>query len=165
MKQVTAAYNTRLALASDLPFLTALYASTRAEELEAAQFPVDERAAFCEMQHRLRTQHYQNVCPDAEDQIIEVDGDRVGHILIDRSMPVVLLMDVALLPKFQNRGIGSDLIRRLIIECETQARTICLHVDVGSPAQSLYERFGFVVSEERFPHREMRRFASAAKAD
>jgi ribosomal protein S18 acetylase RimI-like enzyme len=160
-KDLTTPYLTRAAQMGDAAFLLALYASTRADELEAAQFPVAERAAFCDMQHRLRTQHYQTHYPAATDQIIEVDGEAAGHVLIDRAMPVVLLMDIALLPNYQNCGIGSDLLRALTAECDAAQRTICLHVDIGSPAQRLYERFGFVVTAEQFPHREMRRFAKS----
>jgi putative acetyltransferase len=79
--------------------------------------------------------------------VAEVAGQTVGHVLFsdlpietDRGRVASLaLAPVAVLPEFQNRGVGSRLIRQGLDECRRQGHRIV--IVLGHPAY--YPRFGF----------------------
>ena len=56
-------------------------------------------------------------------------------------IPENLLVFVSIDPSLRGQGIGGELIRRSIAECDGQVK---LHVDFGNPARRLYERLGFI---------------------
>lgn len=81
--------------------------------------------------------------------VAEQDGAVVGHILFSpiqvESVPVLALAPMAVMPKFQRRGIGSQLVRAGIEECRKgKHRAI---VVVGHP--EYYPRFGFRPARSR----------------
>jgi putative acetyltransferase len=79
--------------------------------------------------------------------VAEQAGQVVGHILFSDlpiiteggTVPAVALAPMAVLPDFQNRGIGSALVRRGLEDCQEQGHRIV--VVVGHPR--FYPRFGF----------------------
>jgi putative acetyltransferase len=80
--------------------------------------------------------------------LVAADGDRiVGHILftpvqIESAMAIraVGLAPMAVLPEYQRRGIGSQLVRRGLEMCRANGQDAV--VVVGHP--TYYPRFGFV---------------------
>ncbi len=79
--------------------------------------------------------------------VAEVAGQTVGHVLFS-ALPIetnrgrvdsLALAPVAVLPEFQNRGVGSQLIREGLDQCRRQGHWIV--IVLGHPAY--YERFGF----------------------
>jgi putative acetyltransferase len=79
--------------------------------------------------------------------VAEQAGQVVGHILFSDlpivtevgTVPALSLAPMAVLPEFQNRGIGSALVRRGLELCREQGHGIV--VVVGHP--HFYQRFGF----------------------
>jgi len=82
------------------------------------------------------------------DQIIEVDGRPAGVFAVDRLADEWYLRHIELLPAFQNRGIGTALIRQLLEEAHQQGVAVTLQVLKMNPARRLYERLGFCVVGE-----------------
>ena len=76
--------------------------------------------------------------------IIEDEGDDVGAVAIERAADHVQLEQLYVVPAFQNRGIGTGLVRRLIAESERTGKPLRLRVLAVNPARTLYEREGFV---------------------
>ena len=74
----------RPATPEDDAFLFALYASTRAEELDAWGLSGPAREAFLRMQFTAQQQHYRAQLPRADHQIILLDGAPAGRLLVDR---------------------------------------------------------------------------------
>lgn len=146
----------------DREFLARLYASTRADELERAGFPLDQREAFCRMQFNAQQHHYTLYFARAVDTLIEVDGVAVGRELIARSSDELFLVDIALLPEFRNRGIGSDRLRRLIDDSRALQCPIRLYAEQGSRAQAWYQRYGFAITGEEGVYFMMQRDADDA---
>jgi len=152
----TPKYSMRGATPEDEAFLFKLYASTRAEELELAGFPVEQRESFCEMQFKARQAHYQNHFGHADDAIILLDGEPIGRELITRDPDGISLTDIALLPEYCGRGIGTQRLLALIREGAAKQLPLFLFVDQNSRAEQLYFRHGFESVEDHFPHRYMR---------
>ena len=80
------------------------------------------------------------------------NGEVVGHILFSvihiqtnsKSIPVLALAPMAVLPKHQKQGIGSRLVREGLIKCkELGYKAVIL---VGHP--NYYPRFGFTPAKE-----------------
>jgi len=154
----------RPARPEDHEFLALLYATTRADELEQAGFPVEQRAQFCRMQFDAQQHHYTLYFARARDTIIELDGHAIGRELIARAADEIFLVDIALLPAFRNRGIGSHRLRLMIAESRKLGCPIRLYAVQGSGAEALYRRHGFVVTGEEGVHFLMERPADVGGA-
>jgi ribosomal protein S18 acetylase RimI-like enzyme len=154
-------YRVRLASPDDLTFLERLYASTRADELERACFPLEQRAAFCRMQFNAQQHHYALYFARAVDTVLEIDGVAIGRELLARAADELFLVDIALLPEFRNRGIGSHRLRLMIEESRRLGCPIRLYAEQGSGAEALYRRHGFVITGEEGVHFMMERAADS----
>ena len=101
-----------------------------------------DRDAEAQLVNDLRAGGYVNLS-----LIAELEGQIVGHILFSdlqiigpaETLSALALAPVAVLPNYQRRGIGSQLIRRGLELCQQQGHRIVLVL--GHP--SYYPRFGF----------------------
>jgi GNAT superfamily N-acetyltransferase len=137
------AVSLRPAQDEDQPFLFALYCDVRGPEVDAWGWPAPQREAFLRMQFEAQRRSYRAAYPDASDQIVCWEGAPVGRILVNAAAEGSLLVDVALLAAFRNRGIGTRLIQEAIGECGQRQCAMRLQVLRGNPAHRLYLRFGF----------------------
>lgn len=134
----------RAATPDDLDFQRQLYATTRAEEMNAAQFTPEMREQFVAMQFKAQTTHYNKAHPDAEWSIIECDSERAGRLIINRAVDHLSIMDIALMPEFRSRGIGTALLKEIFAEATSKRVPVRLHAYTGERAIQLYHRLGFV---------------------
>ena len=146
----------RPATADDEPFLEQVYAGTRAAELATVSWTEDEKAAFLQMQFAAQAQYYREHYPDASFDVILLDADAggldaeaVGRLYVARWTDEIRIVDIALLPEFCNRGIGTTLLRRLQAEAQASSKPLRIHVERFNPALRLYERLGFRLVEDR----------------
>ena len=129
--------------AADEPFLCALYASTRTEELAPVPWSEEQKRAFLEMQFRAQSAHYATHYADADFLIIELDGQPIGRLYIARWPDQIRIVDISLVPEHRGRGVGSGLLRRILDEGASSNRSVTIHVEEFNPAMRLYERLGF----------------------
>ena len=133
----------------DTPFLEAVYASTRAEELAQVPWSDDQKAAFCRMQFAAQHGHYQEHYPHADFQVIELQGKPIGRLYVHRGEREIRIIDITLLPDHRRSGLGSRLLRELQSEARTSGRPLTIHVEKFNPALRLYERLGFRTAADR----------------
>jgi len=134
----------RAVTSQDEQLLRAIYASTRDDELALVDWDEATKAAFLDQQFRAQHVHYTGNYPPEDLQVIEVDGEPVGRLYVGRSDAQVSLLDIAVLPPFRNRGIGTGLVRALMDEAGTTERPLRLHVEMfNEGARRLYDRLGF----------------------
>ncbi|MBV8659117.1 MAG: GNAT family N-acetyltransferase [Burkholderiales bacterium] len=81
-------------------------------------------------------------------EIIEADGERAGLLIVERHDSHIQLANLFIMPAFQNKGIGSHIIRMLIDESHAQTRPLKLRVFTSNPARMLYQRLGFAVTDQ-----------------
>lgn len=144
---------------SDEQFLLSVYASTRAEELEQAEWTEEQKEMFLRWQLGLQRREYESRFPDAAYDVILVDQQPAGRIWVGSDDEQIRLLDIALLPQFQNRGVGTELVRRLIKEAERQGKVLRHMVFVlNNNAERFYERLGFKKIEDfgAYKHMEWR---------
>lgn len=148
----------RAASEGDLPFLAALYASTREDELAAVAWPENVHQAFLQSQFALQHRHYLEHYPDADFLVIHQDGQPLGRFYLAHEGADDLVVDITLLPAWRGRGIGQALIEGAIRQAATHGRGVHLHVlHTNTAARRLYERLGFSVDIDTGMHLHMRR--------
>lgn len=130
----------RPATAADAPFLQALFAAGRPE---LNVLPEAQRAPLLALQHRAREHAHRTAHPHATDQVLLLGRTAVGRLLVDRGPAVWTLVDVAVLPAYQGRGIGRRVLTDLQAEAAAAGRPLHLHALAHSPAHRWYLRAGF----------------------
>ncbi len=130
----------------DEAFLLFVYESSRAEELAQAEWQEGQRETFVKWQFDLQRREYDARFPGAEYDVILVDDQPAGRIWIGRDAEEIHLLDIVVLPEFQNRGVGRALLSSLIEEAKQSGRALRHHVFVmNTDALRFYERLGFVI--------------------
>ena len=148
-------HHLRPATPDDLAFQSRLYASTREDELNAAQFPMEMREAFLSMQFQAQTTHYTNYYPGAEWSIVECDGQPAGRLILHRAEDHLGIIDIALMPEFRGRGIGTELFKQVFAESVATQLPVRLFAITGERAIQLYHRLGFVDVSDDGLHTEL----------
>lgn len=131
---------TRPVLPQDSNFIYEVYASTRLDELSLVPWTAEQKDAFIHMQFELRERQYRAGYPDALTEMIVCDDIPAGTMITLKTADEIRLVDIAILPQFRGKGIGSTILRGL----QKENKKIVLHVLKGNPAFHLYSRLGFV---------------------
>lgn len=145
---------------ADLPFLAALYASTRDDELSVLDWNEPQKQAFLDSQFQAQHAHYRRHYPTADLLLIEHAGRPAGRIYLDLGREELRLMEIALTPRLQGRGIGSAMIERLLAYADQCGLIVGLHVETFNPAMRLYRRCGFEAVENRGVYEYLQRTPS-----
>jgi GNAT superfamily N-acetyltransferase len=140
----------RPAAEADYEELVRVYASTRAAELAQVTWWDDEqKLAFCRAQYGAQKEEYDARFPGAEYDVIEVDGRTVGRVWVGRAAEEIRLLDIALLPEAQRRGLGAAVVAALIEEARASNKRLRHMVFMlNTDARRFYERLGFRVFED-----------------
>lgn len=133
----------------DEPLLRRIYASTRADEMATVPWTEPEKVAFLNVQFEAQHKYYQEVFSNAEFSILEKGGEPIGRLYIDRRADEHRLIDIALLPEFRGKGLGSELMGRVLDEAREAAKMVRIHVEQNNPAMRLYLRLGFEKIEDQ----------------
>lgn len=128
---------------ADMPFLSALYASTRAEELQQVPWSDEQKREFLAWQFDSQHKHYLEHYPDCDFQVIERGGEPVGRLYLDEWDEELRLVDVALVPEVRGEGLGGALLRRILERGRRAGKAVSIHVEYNNPALRLYRRLGF----------------------
>ncbi|HEX2223314.1 MAG TPA: GNAT family N-acetyltransferase [Thermoanaerobaculia bacterium] len=128
----------------DLGFLLRVYGSTREEELAlATDWTPEQKAAFVTMQFQAQHTQYREAFQDGRFDVVLVDGVPAGRLYVHPREEEIRMVDIALLPEFRGRGIGTLLLRDLFAEAEAARKPLTIHVERFNKALRLYERLGF----------------------
>jgi GNAT superfamily N-acetyltransferase len=140
----------------DDPFLLEVYASTRAEELDQADWQEGQREVFVRWQFDLQRREYDARFPEARYELVLIGDQPAGRIWVGEDDEQIRLLDIALLPQFQRRGAGALLLKRLMKEAERVGKPLRHMVFVlNNDAHRFYERLGFVVIEDLGAYKHM----------
>ncbi len=88
---------------------------------------------------------------------ILVDGEAAGTVAIDETPTHVQFGEFYLLPPFQRKGIGSQVLAAVIEQSTEMHLPVRLECLKWNPALSLYMRAGFLVTRESDIHYFMER--------
>jgi ribosomal protein S18 acetylase RimI-like enzyme len=133
----------------DREFLFQVYAGTRQEELSLVDWDEAQKASFLRQQFDAQDRYYRENYPGAEFWVITWQGEPVGRLYLHRQPGELRIMDIALLPAFRARGLGTSLLGDIIAQGERAGVPVTIHVERFNPALRLYQRLGFVLVEDR----------------
>ncbi|HEY2961585.1 MAG TPA: GNAT family N-acetyltransferase [Pyrinomonadaceae bacterium] len=141
---------------SDGPFLLSVYMSTREAELAQAEWQEGQKEAFVRWQFDLQRGEYDARFPDAAYHVILVDQQPAGRIWVGTDDEQIRLLDIALLPQFQNRGVGTALLHRLMDDARQSGKALRHMVFMlNNNAKRFYERLGFVTIDDLGAYQHM----------
>jgi GNAT superfamily N-acetyltransferase len=129
-------------------FLLSVYAGTRSTELAQVPWSPEQKEAFVRMQFSAQKQHYAAEYPQADHDLICVDGVPIGRLCLSRSAEVFHILDITVLADHRNSGIGSFLLGRVIEEARSTGRPVTIYVETFNPSLRLFERLGFRKDKE-----------------
>jgi ribosomal protein S18 acetylase RimI-like enzyme len=125
----------------DREFLLGVYMTTREDEMAIVPWTEEQKQAFM---REAQDADYRRSWPEARFLVVVAGGQDIGRLYRRETDDELHLIDVALLPEWRNRGIGTSLMRDLVSEADRRGKRLTLYVENWNPARRLYERLGFV---------------------
>lgn len=140
----------RRAETSDEAFLFELFVTSREREL--LPLPPEFRDRFTRHQYEIFSAGLRDNYPGADHFVLEaplpIADDRgvasVGRLVFIEDECRLLLIDLAILPAYRNRGMGGAVLEMVIDRCRESKKAIIASVTPYNPARRLYARHGFV---------------------
>jgi len=136
----------------DIAFLRRLYLLVRREEMAATGWNEAQITVFLEGQFTAQYRHYALHYADAFYSIIRHGDEPIGRLALFSNNGDIRIVDIALLPEWRSRGIGTDLIQAIFAQARETSQTVSIHVEQFNPAQTLYNRLGFRKCGENGPY-------------
>ena len=133
----------------DRPFIAALYASTRAEEVASSGWPLEAQHAFLQQQFEAQHVHYRRHYPDAEWLIVERAGEPIGRLYTEEWPSQIRIIDIAIAPAARGRGLGRAIVEDVGAVARSLGKKVSIHVEKNNPARRLYLRIGFRATEDK----------------
>jgi ribosomal protein S18 acetylase RimI-like enzyme len=127
----------------DQSFIEQVYRSTREKELNSTNWPEEQKKRFVIMQSMAQELEYKNKFSNANYQLILYKQKSAGRLYLWESDKEVRIIDITLLPEFQGKGIGKNILTDIIKNAHQKNKFVSLHVAPANPAKKLYEKLGF----------------------
>ncbi len=139
----------------DMDFLFEVYAATRDREMRLTGWDAAQIHFFLKMQFNLQHNYYQENYRNARFLVICFGGREIGRLYRQIRSDEIRIIDIALLPGFRGRGIGTKIIREIMAEATGAGLAVRLHVEKMNPAIRVYQRLGFMPVKDAGMHRQM----------
>jgi ribosomal protein S18 acetylase RimI-like enzyme len=150
LQKIAASVSLRAVTPDDEAILLKIYASTREEEMkQAVDWTPEQKEIFLRWQLEMQRRDYEARFPQADYQLILFKGKPAGRLWVARTPEQIRLLDIAVLPEFQNRKIGTLLLNNLIKESEETGIPLRHMIfKLNTEARRFYERLGFSLKED-----------------
>jgi ribosomal protein S18 acetylase RimI-like enzyme len=140
---------------TDIPFLMALYASTREPELVGVPWSGEQKQAFLASQFQAQRHHYRKYFPHCAFDVIEQNSEPAGRLYLDVRQTQLHIIDIALMPAWRGRGIGTAILEALQAAGGARGKGVGIMVEKFNPAMRLYQRLGFIAVADHEVYLEM----------
>ncbi len=139
----------RPGLPQDEIFLYELYSAVRAPEFEHAPMTATQKEHLMRMQFRGQMSSYEQMYPNSCCHVVLLDGKPIGRLWVAQLEGEFHLVDVALHPSLQSKGIGTVLIQRVQQEAAKARLPIRCSVFRFNPGSlRFHRRLGFTIVRE-----------------
>lgn len=134
----------RRSTADDFEFLFHLLKSTMLEYITRTDEVWDDRVEREYLRESVVSSDYQIICRGDE---------RIGCLSLKKSIDHTFINEIQILPGFQGRGIGTEILRGILSSADSAGTTVTLEVlKSNSRARTLYERLGFTFVDDNATH-------------
>jgi GNAT superfamily N-acetyltransferase len=140
---------------ADKDFLLELYQSSRGDDLRGLGWDEDRISEFLSLQHEAQQVFYQTDCQQALDEIVLIEGQPAGRLIVERREHEIRWIEISLLPAHCGAGVGTLLIQRLQDEARQVNKPLRLQIIRFNRAVTLLERLGFLRTSETGTHFQM----------
>lgn len=130
---------------NDEAFLADLFYDVRSVELIQAGLSETQLIQLLTIQYVAQSQSYNAQYPNAKHSIIELEGEKIGRLLINFNNKNIHLVDISILHNFRGKGAGSYILEFLKSEAES---VTLLVFKTNFRAILLYEKHEFKIVNE-----------------
>jgi N-acetylglutamate synthase-like GNAT family acetyltransferase len=139
----------RPALPQDEIFLYELYVAIRGPIFALAPITPNQREHLLRMQFRAQLSSYTQQFPNSCYHLVLLDSKPVGRLWVAPAGDAFLLVDIAIHPNVQSKGLGTVLVQRLQQEAQNAKLPIRSTVDRFNPGSlRFHQRLGFQIVRE-----------------
>ena len=143
--------------ASDEDFLFRVFKNVHEQTFAMVEMPEEQKHELLRMQFVAQREQYRQQFPNADFDLILYGGTKIGNLYALRGPERFVLIDIALLPEYRNKGVGTDLVQSLINEADASQKSLDAHVRRDNPAWRLWQRLGFEKAEDDGVYLQIRR--------
>jgi ribosomal protein S18 acetylase RimI-like enzyme len=130
--------------ASDEDFLFRVFKSVHEQTFAMVEMPEEQKHELLRMQFVAQREQYRQQFPNADFDLILYGGTKIGNLYALRGPERFVLIDIALLPEYRNKGVGTG-------------KSLDAHVQKDNPAWRLWQRLGFEKAEDDGVYLRIRR--------
>lgn len=143
----------RPALPQDEIFLYELYRAIRGPEFALAPITADQREHLLRIQFRGQMSSYAQTYPNSCYHIVLLDSKPIGRLWVAQQDREFHLVDIAVHPSVQSKGIGTALIQRLQQDAAKAGLPIRSYVFRFNPGSlRFHQRLGFKIQRTDEAH-------------
>lgn len=137
---------------ADAPFLLSVYAATRADELALTNWSDKQKEMFLQTQFDAQQQHYQSRYPNASLSVIKSGEQSVGRLYTAELADEIRIIDITILPKHRNQGIGTKFVKDLLRTGIDKQKPVQIYIENFNRSAQLFSRLGFAPISEQGVH-------------
>jgi ribosomal protein S18 acetylase RimI-like enzyme len=143
----------RPALPQDEIFLYDLYSAIRGPEFALAPIPAAQKEQLIRMQFRAQMSEYTQMYPNSCYHLVLLDSKPAGRLWVAPGNGELQLVDIAVHPNLQGKGIGTVLVQRLQQEAAKARLPIrCCVFRFNTGSLRFHQRLGFSILREDQTH-------------
>jgi GNAT superfamily N-acetyltransferase len=143
----------RPALPQDEIFLYDLYSAIRGPEFALAPIPAAQKEQLIRMQFRAQMSEYAQLYPNSCYHLVLLDGKPAGRLWVAPGNGELQLVDIAVHPNLQGKGIGTVLVQRVQQEAAKVRLPIrCCVFRFNTGSLRFHQRLGFSILREDQTH-------------
>ncbi|HMU66189.1 MAG TPA: GNAT family N-acetyltransferase [Cellvibrionaceae bacterium] len=129
-------------------FLQRVFTQSRKALWQASGLDAPWIDKLLEDQYNLQQKNYGAQENGRYSYVIAAKGQWVGRLLVRADASTLHIMDIALLPEYQNQGIGQHVLTYLQQQASNRGQLLTLNTDATNRAYHWYLRCGFTVTQQ-----------------
>jgi GNAT superfamily N-acetyltransferase len=149
------AIDLRPARPEDADFLFELFRAHSTGVLKLGRLPDQKIDELLTTQYASRLRSFRERFPHARWSVVEFAGTPIGELIVDEDANTICIVDIALRPEYQRRGIGGALLRALAAAAG-QGGLRAMVMMTNAASLSMFRRLGFAETGHDSAYIELR---------
>lgn len=111
-----------------------------------------QKSLFLQAQFQAQRQHYRARYPNAVFNLIKLKAEPVGRLYVAELADEIRIIDIAVLPAHQKRGIGTKLIKDVLETGAKKLLPVQIYVENFNASSKFFAELGFEPIAEQGVH-------------